>query len=378
MYECIKCNYFTTKKSDWNKHIITKKHKKLQMTDQVEIKKPVVKKKVSKSNNSKRFKCENCGLSYKFRSGLSRHEVRCNVQVSQSDSESEPEPVQQPDPQPEPQIESKPEPKSESQPEPKPELQPEPKPELQPEPKPESQPKPEPEPKQEINLEEAYKKMIQAFENKVIKKQQEQISDLQSMLKISIEKTKETVSEMLPRIGNTTNITNQMTVNIFLNEECKNAINLNDFLHSLDLSVDDLLYTSQNGYSKGIANIFVKKLQNLKPTERPIHCSDNNQLQFYIKDQNRWEKDYENIKIDRSIEEITRKQIQQIIEWERNNPTWQHTDKESKFYMKLIKETVGGLNQPDRETNFEEIKKELGTTVRISEFIESIDKITND
>ena len=97
-------------------------------------------------------------------------------------------------------------------------------------------------------LNEAFKTtLIETIENQVIKKQQEQITDLQSMLQQSIENTKETVSEMLPRIGNTTNITNtQMTVNIFLNEECKNALNINDFLRTLDLSVEDLLYTSQN------------------------------------------------------------------------------------------------------------------------------------
>ena len=94
-------------------------------------------------------------------------------------------------------------------------------------------------------LNEAFKTTIlETIESQVIKKQQEQISDLQTMLKSSIESNKQTVSEMLPRIGNTTNITQQMTVNIFLNEECKNALNLNEFLRTLDLSVEDL-FTSK-------------------------------------------------------------------------------------------------------------------------------------
>ena len=81
MYECKKCNYVTLKKSDWNKHIITKKHKKMTMqpinldNNVVTSVKSVVKKK--NKINEKKFVCENCGHKYKFRSGLSRHEMKC-------------------------------------------------------------------------------------------------------------------------------------------------------------------------------------------------------------------------------------------------------------------------------------------------------------
>ena len=414
MYECKKCNYVTLKKSDWNKHIITKKHKKMAIqptnfNNNVVIPvKPIVK--IKNKTHEKKFVCENCGHRYKFRSGLSRHEMKCYKQEpeeeliqeekNESDKVDELESTQQDKVKIEAvdkeavisqtamsnfmeQANKKMEEK----------LREKLKNELKEEQEQERKRHDEEIKRNQDALNEVYNKLssdskalneafkttlIETIENQVIRKQQEQITDLQSMLQRSIENTKETVSEMLPRIGNTTNITNtQMTVNIFLNEECKNALNLNDFLRTLDLSVDDLLYTSQNGYSKGIANIFVKKLQDLKPTERPIHCSDKDDLHFYIKDQNVWEKDNENMKIDRSIEHITQKQIQKIKEWERGNPTWQHTDKDAKFYMNLIKEAVGGLNEFDKKENFEKIKKELGINIDISDFIDDNDKIDN-
>lgn len=420
MYECKKCNYVTLKKSDWNKHIITKKHKKMAMlTSNFDNNTIIRVKSVIKTNNKtteKKFVCENCGHRYKFRSGLSRHEMKCYKEKPTDNNIVEEESIEQE------MTESKKVDELETTEEERIKIETVEKEvvisettmtnlmeqankkieeKLREKLKNELKEEQEQERKrhdQEIKrnqeaLNEVYNKLssdskalneafkttlMETIESQVIKKQQEQITDLQSMLQQSIENTKETVSEMLPRIGNTTNITNtQMTVNIFLNEECKNALNLNDFLRTLDLSVDDLLYTSQNGYSKGIANIFVKKLQDLEPTERPIHCSDKDELQFYIKDQNVWEKDNENMKIDRSIEHITQKQIQKIKEWESGNPTWQHTDKDAEFYMNLIKESVGGLNELDKKDNFEKIKKELGINIDISDFIGDNDKIDN-
>jgi len=98
----------------------------------------------------------------------------------------------------------------------------------------------------------------------------------------------------------------------------------------------------------------------MKPTERPIHCSDPKQLQFYVKDENRWEPDNKNIKIDRSIEHITQKQIQKIKDWESQHPNWSETDNETQLYMNMIKEVVGGMNDEDKEKNLADIKRELG------------------
>ena len=92
----------------------------------------------------------------------------------------------------------------------------------------------------------------------------------------------------------------KMTINVFLNEKCKDAMNLTDFVQNLEVSIQDLEYTTEHGYVKGISNIITKHLTGLKPTERPIHCCDKKRLQFYVKDENTWKKDEKNIK-NRSI-----------------------------------------------------------------------------
>ena len=84
---------------------------------------------------------------------------------------------------------------------------------------------------------------------------------------------------MITSVNNKPTVTN-MQVNLFLNHECRNAMNFQDFIDSLSLSLDDLKYTSDHGYAKGITNIFVKNLKDIKPKNRPIHCSNKNKLEF--------------------------------------------------------------------------------------------------
>ena len=120
----------------------------------------------------------------------------------------------------------------------------------------------------------------------------------------------EQLKDIIPKIGNTYN--NAMSINIYLNEKCKDAMNLTDFVENVKVSLEDLLYTKNHGFVKGISNIFVKQLQDMEPTQRPIHCSDKKRLQFYVKDADKWEKDKSHEKIDKTIDEITFKQIKQV------------------------------------------------------------------
>lgn len=86
--------------------------------------------------------------------------------------------------------------------------------------------------------------------------------------------------------------------------------------------MEDLQYSRANGFVNGVTNIIQKQLQDLKPTERPIHCSDKKRLQFYIKDNNEWVKDKDNKKIDSTITNIKLKQSKSITEWENLHPTY--------------------------------------------------------
>ena len=158
----------------------------------------------------------------------------------------------------------------------------------------------------------------------------------------------------------------KMTINVFLNEQCKNAMNLTDFVENVKVSLDDLQYTRVHGYVKGISNIFAKNLQDLDPTERPIHCSDKKRLQFYIKEENKWEKDMNNEKIDKTIESVTVKQIKQLKEWEKDHPNYLTNDKLLNEWHTMIQQIMGGGNN-EIDKNKEQIKKSLGNQIEIKD-----------
>ena len=145
-----------------------------------------------------------------------------------------------------------------------------------------------------------------------------EVKELRQMMEKMIEAQGETnkcfhktLDNMIGKVGNNT-YNNKMSINVYLNEHCKDAMNLTDFVDKLKVSLEDLMYTKDHGYVKGISNIFVKQLQDMKPTERPIHCSDKKRMQFYVKEENKWEKDDEHAKLDKSIADVTLKQIKKI------------------------------------------------------------------
>ena len=159
----------------------------------------------------------------------------------------------------------------------------------------------------------------------------------------------------------------KMTINVFLNQECKNAMNLTDFVENVKVSLEDLKYTQEHGYIKGISNIFAKNLQDLDPKERPIHCSDKKRLQFYVKEEDKWEKDMANAKINKTIEDITIKQIKRIKEWERKNPDYLKDERLLQEWHRMIQQITGSGNDDELERSKEQIKKSLGNTIEIKD-----------
>ena len=195
-------------------------------------------------------------------------------------------------------------------------------------------------------------------------------NDLRAMMenilisqKETVKNFTQTINEMIPKIGHT--IHNRMSINVYLNEKCKDAMNLTDFVNKLQVSLEDLSYTRDNGYVKGISNIFVKQLKDMEPTQRPIHCSDKKRLQFYIKDKNQWKKDRSNIKLDKSIENITIKQIKQIKIWERENPDYLQNEKLLTEWHTMIHNVMGSDDIQDRSKNKDSIKKEISMIVEV-------------
>jgi hypothetical protein len=173
------------------------------------------------------------------------------------------------------------------------------------------------------------------------------------------------------KIVNNNNITNninkqELNINVFLNQECKNAMNLKDFISKIQLKTEDIDYTATNGYIKGIMNIFIRNLEEMALNERPIHSiQDNRNHQFYIKDENKWECDKKDEKIEESIDSLTKRQIHKIKDWEAQHPNWESSEKGIEEYMKIIQTMMGGQDEKERQQNKEKIKKELVNRVKL-------------
>ncbi len=166
-------------------------------------------------------------------------------------------------------------------------------------------------------------------------------------------------------------INNKININLYLNNNCKDAVNLIDFIESLQLTIEDLCTTHQLGYVNGMSQILSKNLENLKPTERPIHCDNGNKnIQFYIKDKDQWEEDVDMNKLDKSLETLSKKQIEVLKDWAVAHPNWMKCEKETEIYMEMVKQCMGGSNLIQSKKNKDEIKKAIGKEVLISDVIE--------
>lgn len=180
----------------------------------------------------------------------------------------------------------------------------------------------------------------------------------------TINKLIETQGEIIPKIGNNNN--NKININVFLNERCKNAMNLNEFISKIKVSMEDLDYTHNNGFVKGISNIFTKQLNDLEITERPIHCSNTKKLQFYVKDDDIWCKDTHHKKLNRMIRGISTKQHQQLKIWTEENPSFR---KDKKLYEKYTQIIFNMIEEEEDEAkgakDMIKIKKNIGDDIKL-------------
>jgi hypothetical protein len=157
--------------------------------------------------------------------------------------------------------------------------------------------------------------------------------------------------------NNTTN--NKFNLNFFLNEQCKNAINLPDFVNSLKLTLTDLERVGQLGYAEGISRIFVKGLKEMDVFKRPIHCSDIKRETLYVRDKDAWEKENEEKeKIKVAIRKIAHNNIKQITQWAEEKPEHKKTDTpEYNEWTQLVYQSVGGGKSEDQ--NYQKIIKNV-------------------
>jgi len=156
-------------------------------------------------------------------------------------------------------------------------------------------------------------------------------------------------------------VNNNFNLNVFLNEKCKDALNITDFVDSLVLGINDLEETARLGYVNGISKIFINGLKKLDIYKRPLHCSDIKRNTLYIKDDNQWAKENnDKPTLTKAIKKVSTKNIQNIFEWQKLNPYY--TDSHSKQndkYNKIICETMSGSSKEEQLNNYDKIIKNV-------------------
>ena len=171
------------------------------------------------------------------------------------------------------------------------------------------------------------------------------------------------VCQKIQPINNTVNshnITNNKTFNLqfFLNETCKDAMNIMDFVDSIKLQLCDLENVGKIGYVEGISNIIVKNLNSLDESKRPLHCTDSKREIMYIKDEDKWEKENETkVKLRKAIKHVAHKNSKMLSEFRVKNPDClKSTSRVSDKYNKLVFEALGGKGDNDSEKEDKIIK----------------------
>jgi len=176
--------------------------------------------------------------------------------------------------------------------------------------------------------------LSQEFVLDVIKKQQDQITELTN-----------TIKNMAPLINsnitnNTQNNNQKFNINVFLNEDCKNAINMSDFIKSLHITIEQLDFTKQNGLAQGLSKSIIENMNKLSIYERPMHCTDTKRETLYIKDNDNWSKDGAKEKIKSVINKASSKNFNALMNWKNLNPDYMNNEDKTDYFTKTIS-TIG-------------------------------------
>ena len=175
-----------------------------------------------------------------------------------------------------------------------------------------------------------------------------------------LEKQNEKLIELAkqPKTINNINSNNTFNLENFLNIQCKDAMNLTDFVESIQLTFKDLLYLGDNGFVKSIQNTFVKQLKDMEQNKRPIHCTDKKRKTIYIKDENEWNKDANHKQVNNAISSINKKQYKTLSEWFKDNPEWNTSGNIQMSCMEIMSK-LNGLDEEDGEKNKKKIVNKI-------------------
>ena len=203
------------------------------------------------------------------------------------------------------------------------------------------------------------------LKNMMIEQQNKMVEQQNIVLEIA----KNGIHNITNNTNNTTNTNSHnkaFNLNFFLNETCKDAMNIMDFVDSIKLQLSDLEGVGELGYIEGISNIIVKNLKELDVTQRPVHCTDKKRETMYIKDEDKWEKDEEKKKLHKVVRKVTCKNQNLIPKFKEKHPDCNtYHSKFSDQYNKIIIESMGGSGDNDYEKE-EKIIKNISKQVFIN------------
>lgn len=213
---------------------------------------------------------------------------------------------------------------------------------------------------------------IEANEKETELKYQQKIDKLTETVIDVVTKNSELTKQLIelsskPMVNNVNSNNKTFNLQVFLNEECKNALNIRDFVESIQIQLSDLEHTGQVGYVEGISQIFISNLTNLNAHYRPLHCSDYKREVLYIKNNNEWIKESEDkTMIKNAIKQIANKNIKQIKEWQEKHPEYNNPDsKVNDKYMKIVYNSMSGSTEEEQINNINKIIKNVAKEVII-------------
>jgi hypothetical protein len=294
-FVCEKCDYKCSKQSDYDKHILTLKHK-MDYTDDV----------LDDAKVATQYFCE-CGKEYKHRQGLWKHKKKCqNSKINEELNE-----------------------------------------------------------KQNENISN---KNDQSNKDNLIEYLIKENSEFKSLIMELIKKdgANNTMYNSNNNI-NSNNINNSFNLQFFLNEQCKDAINISEFVDNIKMQLSDLEMFGHTGYVEGVSKILIKNLNELDVIKRPIHCSDLKREVLYIKDNDKWSKENEDKQvIKKAIKDVANKNIRQIPEWMKKHPDCKQSDsKKNDQYLKIVMNAMSGGSGEEQNSNIDKIIKNITKSVII-------------
>jgi hypothetical protein len=306
IYTCDKCDYHTCESKDYKKHLVTRKH----IGNESAM---ICPEKSGKSGHPKqKYTCEICNKSYCDSSGLWRHKKTCNAKEGELKNEMSPS---------------------------------------------------------------TSGNAIPVITADMFMELMRQNKEFQSIMMEGLKIVTENMSKSSQ--GNTNNINTENSNNInshnsfnlsfFLNEQCKNAININQFVDSLNPTLQDVERTGKVGFVEGITGIILNGLRELDVYTRPIHCTDLKRDVLYVKDNDKWEKEEDDKPLFRkAVKRTANKNFKQIRAWEQQHPDYTDTDtRASDEHVALCQKLMGGMTPDESEKLENSIMKNVLKKVTI-------------